>query len=65
MKIPQGADVQLKTENSAVELHVTAVMVTEAQADELIACIKKLKRALESDKDIKRSARKPKMSDVA
>lgn len=65
MKIPQGSDVQLKTEDGIVELHVNAAMTTEAQADELISCIKKLKRALESDKDAKRSSRKAKMSEVA
>jgi hypothetical protein len=62
MRIPRGADIQLKTENDALELHVTAAITTKAQANDLIACIRQVSGALESEK---RGPRKPKIAEAA
>jgi hypothetical protein len=56
MKIPKGADIQLKTNDGVVELHVTAALTTKAAAGELIAAIRQVSGALESEK----RPRKPK-----
>jgi hypothetical protein len=50
MKIPKGADVQLKTNDGTVELHVTCAISTKAQANELIGCIRQVAGALDSEK---------------
>jgi hypothetical protein len=50
MKIPKGADLQLKTNDGVVELHVTCAITTRAQAHELIGCIRAIAGALESEK---------------
>jgi hypothetical protein len=62
MRIPRGADIQLKTENDALELHVTAAITTKAQANDLIACIRQVSGALESEK---RGPRKAKIAEAA
>jgi hypothetical protein len=50
MRIPRGADIQLKTENDVLELPVTAAITTKAQAADLISCIRQVSGALESEK---------------
>ncbi|MCD9817621.1 hypothetical protein [Bradyrhizobium japonicum] len=50
MKIPKGADIQLKTESGLIELHVTAALTTRTQAAELIAAIRQISGALEVEK---------------
>ncbi|MHC2399159.1 hypothetical protein ACVMGC_003703 [Bradyrhizobium barranii subsp. barranii] len=62
MRIPKGADIQLKTENDALELHITAAITTKAQANDLISCIRQVSGALESER---RSRRKPKIAEAA
>ncbi|MCA1524340.1 MULTISPECIES: hypothetical protein [Bradyrhizobium] len=57
MKIPKGADIQLKTESGVVELHITAALTTRTQAVELMAAIRQISGALETEK---RGPRKPK-----
>jgi hypothetical protein len=57
MKIPKGADLQLKTEGGVVELHITAAITTRTAATELIAAIRQVSGALEAEK---RGPRKPK-----
>ena len=47
MKIPKGADIQIKTDNEMVEMHVTAAISTKAQATELIDCIKRFASMLD------------------
>lgn len=39
MKIPKGADLQIKTESGTIELHVVAAITTKQAADELVAAI--------------------------
>lgn len=62
MKIPKGADVQLKTNDGTVELHITAAITTRSQAAELISCIRQVSGALEAEK---RGPRKPRVAAVA
>ena len=62
MKIPKGADIQLKTESGLIELHINAALTTRAQAAELVAAIKQIAGALEAEK---RGPRKPKIAEVA
>jgi hypothetical protein len=62
MRIPRGADIQLKTENDVLELHVNAAITTKAQANDLIACIRQVSGALESER---RNRRKSKAAPVA
>ncbi|VIO80068.1 hypothetical protein [Bradyrhizobium ivorense] len=62
MKIPKGADIQLKTESGSVELHITAALTTRTQAAELIAAIRQISGALEAEK---RGPRKPKVAATA
>lgn len=62
MKIPKGADIQLMTADDIVELHVTAAITTKTQASELIAAIRQVSGALESEK---RGPRKPKVAAAA
>jgi hypothetical protein len=57
MKIPTGADLQLKTEGGVIELHVTAAITTKSAAAELIAAIRQVSGALDSEK----RPRKPKI----
>ena len=61
MKIPKGADVNLKTVGEVIELQITAALTTRAQANELIQCIRQISGALESEK---RGPRKPKVATV-
>ncbi len=39
MKLPKGADLQLKTESGIIDLHITAAISTKQDADELVAAI--------------------------
>ncbi|MFK4534335.1 hypothetical protein ABIA00_002518 [Bradyrhizobium ottawaense] len=57
MRIPKGADIQLKTEGGQIELHITAALTTRTAAAELIAAIRQISGALEAEK---RGPRKPK-----
>jgi hypothetical protein len=51
MKIPKGADIQVKTDSEAgVELHVTAAITTRAQAQELVDAIRQFASLLEGPK---------------
>jgi len=61
MKIPKNCDVQLKTNEGTVELHITGAITTKAQAAELINCIRQVSGALESEK---RGPRRPKVAAV-
>ena len=50
MRIPKGADIQIKvTDDGALELQVTAAVSTRAQAAELVKCIKHIALALETE----------------
>jgi hypothetical protein len=57
MKIPKGVDLQIKTENEVVEIHITAALTNKAQARELIDTIRKASTMLEGERRI----RKPKV----
>ena len=46
MKIPKGADIQLKTESGQVELHINAAVTTRTAAAGLIAAIRQIAGAL-------------------
>jgi hypothetical protein len=61
MKIPKGADLQIKTDNELVELHVTAAITTKAQARELMAAISRASSMLEGE----RRVRRPKVATAA
>lgn len=58
MKIPKGADIQIKTDNEIVELHITAAITTRAQARELAAAIRQFEHLLEGEKRV----RKPRLA---
>jgi hypothetical protein len=62
MRIPKGVDLQLKTDNGTVELHINAAISSKSQAADLIAAIRQISGALESEK---RGPRKPKMVEAA
>jgi hypothetical protein len=57
MKIPKNADLQLKTDDGTIELHVTAAINTKQAAEELLAAIQRLSGALP---DKPKRTRKPK-----
>jgi hypothetical protein len=56
MKIPKGADLQLKTENDLVELHITAAITTKVQAEELAQAIRQFSAVLEGPRRSRRRA---------
>ena len=57
MRIPKGADIQVKTDNELVELHITAAITTRSQARDLISAIRGFEGVLEGEK----RQRKPKL----
>lgn len=56
MRIPKGADLQLKTDNEQVELHITAAITTKAQAMELEQAIRQFSAVLEGPRRSRRKA---------
>jgi len=62
MKIPKGVDIQLRTNETGIELQISAALTTRAQAAELIQCIRQVSGALETEK---RGPRKPKVAQAA
>lgn len=57
-KIPKGAVIEFKvTDDGQLELQVTAAVATRAQARELVACIKHVALALETEPRRRRNTR--------
>jgi hypothetical protein len=56
MRIPKGADIQIKTEGDVLELHITAAITTKSQALELEQAIRQFSSVLEGPR---RERRKP------